>query len=227
MEKLKTFYQGHDLIYRHNAAAGHPGWHNDPAEYDRFRNQVQAILAKGHAPPAGRLLDLGCGSGEMAIWFAQLGYSVSGIDISTKAIELAQATADSVKEEIQFVCGNVTQLSTLFQNQQFDFIFDGHCLHCIIGNDRQLVLQQIHSLLRHGGYFQLNTMCQPVGPSITDFDPDSCSIIRQGIATYYIGHKELIMGELRNAGFEIINVEQQPTDEISHTGNLIVECRRK
>src|SRR5689334_23917491 len=55
-------------------------------------NQVLADVAAGLSP--GRALDLGCGEGADAIWLAQRGWQVTGVDISPTAIARAQRAAE-------------------------------------------------------------------------------------------------------------------------------------
>lgn len=43
--------------------------------------------------PPGRLLDLGCGQGRNAVWLADAGYDVLGLDLSPVAIEQARRLA--------------------------------------------------------------------------------------------------------------------------------------
>ena len=45
-------------------------------------------------PAAGRALDLACGSGSAAVWLAERGLTVWGVDVSAVAIEQAQELAD-------------------------------------------------------------------------------------------------------------------------------------
>ena len=66
--------------------------------HDLFQgNQVQKIL------------DLGCGGGRHLVYFAKLGYRVSGIDIAPGAIELSQKwlSQENLKAELQ--CGDMVQ----------------------------------------------------------------------------------------------------------------------
>lgn len=44
-------------------------------------------------PPPRRIVDFGCGTGWLALFLAQRGYTVVGVDISTDAIQHAQAAA--------------------------------------------------------------------------------------------------------------------------------------
>ena len=41
------------------------------------------------------ILDIGCGSGKISLELASLGYSVTGIDINSEAISLAETAARS------------------------------------------------------------------------------------------------------------------------------------
>ena len=62
-----------------------------PAVWSGRVNANLASVAGALTP--GRALDLGCGEGGDAIWLAQQGWRVTGIDISTVAIERARAAA--------------------------------------------------------------------------------------------------------------------------------------
>lgn len=44
-------------------------------------------------PPAGRVLDLACGSGRAAVWLARQGWSVTGVDHQPDALDLASGLA--------------------------------------------------------------------------------------------------------------------------------------
>ncbi|WP_271985373.1 class I SAM-dependent methyltransferase [Pseudoclavibacter terrae] len=76
-----------------------------------WSGRVNANLASvaGTLTP-GRALDLGCGEGGDAIWLAQQGWRVTGIDISTVAIERARAAARAARVDgslVDFVAGDL------------------------------------------------------------------------------------------------------------------------
>lgn len=60
--------------------------------------------------PGSRLLDAGCGTGQYAIAFAQLGYVVSGIDIAPAMIERARQHADEAGVSVDWRAGDYTSL---------------------------------------------------------------------------------------------------------------------
>ena len=55
------------------------------------RNAVAARLVRTYAPPGARLLDIGCGTGNMLRRLGSLGFHVQGADVSLEALRLAQS----------------------------------------------------------------------------------------------------------------------------------------
>jgi cyclopropane fatty-acyl-phospholipid synthase-like methyltransferase len=87
--------------------------------------KVKAFVEQHEQP--GHALDLGCGTGTHAIYLAQHGWQVVGVDFSGKAIELAQAKARGAKVSVDFRAGDVTRLD--FLTEPFDFMLDIGCFH--------------------------------------------------------------------------------------------------
>jgi SAM-dependent methyltransferase len=64
-------------------------------------NGTLAVEVTGMAP--GRALDVGCGEGADAIWLAQAGWEVTGLDVSSVAIERAAAAATAAGVDVRWV----------------------------------------------------------------------------------------------------------------------------
>lgn len=222
--QLKTNYVGHDAVYQTRRAEGSAGWDPTPESYAEREAGMRAVLQRGFAPRSGRFLELGCGAGNMALWFARQGFQVSGVDIAPTAIRWAQERALAAGIDAQFFCADVLDLYGVLPDASFDFLLDGHCLHCIIGPDRARFLAQAHRLLKPGGFFLVDTMCGPVVEgSIRGYDPCSQCSIFNGVATRYWGDPDQLQQELVDAGFNILDVVQ--VFEPAH-GNIQIQMTR-
>ena len=58
----------------------------------RNDTRLLAEIAAGHVAP-GRALDMGTGTGYIGLYLAQRGWQVDAVDVSPRAVELAQANA--------------------------------------------------------------------------------------------------------------------------------------
>ena len=194
---MKTDYLAHDARYLALRERGAAGW--DTAEGYRAREPMVAWALGQLAPVGPRLLELGCGAGNMAAWLVERGFHVTGIDISPTAI--AGATEQAIAGA-RFVEGNIVAAIP----GTYDVILDGNCLHCIVGADRARLLANVHGALAAGGSFIIATMCGEVTiPALQAcFDPVTRCQIVDGVAYRYIGTADAILEELGAAGFEIV-----------------------
>ncbi len=64
-------------------------------------------------PAAGPVLDLACGSGRAAVWLAERGYRVTGIDWQEEALELGRRLASSRRVSCRFLAGDLRRLEVI------------------------------------------------------------------------------------------------------------------
>jgi len=194
---LKTDYIGHDRRYRELRDQGAAGWETD----DDFReHEVELAWALAALEPVGkRVLELGCGAGNIAGKLVERGFDVTGIDISPTAI--AWATERAIPRTRFMVGDLVAEIPG-----EYDLVIDGHCLHCIIGDDRARMLANVRGALVPCGNFFVATMCGEITlPKLRAcFDPITRCQIVDDIAYRFIGDPDEILDELRTAGFEIV-----------------------
>jgi len=98
-------------------------WHQD-APPPLLKSVVAARGARGRA------LDAGCGAGVFSVWLAEQGMEVTGIDLFTEAIAMAQARAREHRVDATFVQGNILEFTP---GRPFDLVFDSGCLHALVG----------------------------------------------------------------------------------------------
>lgn len=107
------------------------------------------VVAERELEP-GTALDLGCGEGADALWLAQQGWQTTGLDISTVAVERAQAAAKSqglAEEQARF---ETADLSSWTSAQQF-YLVTASFLQSPVEFDRQHVLRAAQGLVAPGG----------------------------------------------------------------------------
>jgi ubiquinone/menaquinone biosynthesis C-methylase UbiE len=74
---------------------------------------LQTILVNLSAPPKGKIaLDVGCGTGKVAIALAKAGWKVTGFDLSPAMVSMARLNAMEAQVEVDFVRGDLLALNT-------------------------------------------------------------------------------------------------------------------
>ena len=101
----------------------------------------------------GKVLDVGCGTGENALFLCQRGLDVLGLDLSPVAIVEARMKAQARGVVARFVAGNALDLLSL--EETFDTVIDSGLLHILSDADRARLVAGLYAVLRSGGYLHL------------------------------------------------------------------------
>jgi len=111
-------------------------------------NLIQTVTTTPIAPC--KALEIGCGTGDNAIWLSQHGFQVVGMDASEIAIEKAREKAAQTNVTCAFVVLDV--LKSHVEGAPFGFAFDRGCFHTMRSSkDRHRFAEQVHGLLADGG----------------------------------------------------------------------------
>jgi len=110
-------------------------------------------LVESHTIQPCRAIDLGCGAGANAIFLAQHGFEVTGVDFAEAAIEKARKRADMEGVWINFFVDDLTNLRQV--SGKFDFLLDYGVLDDLRLHQRELYLQNMLSLTRPGSRYLL------------------------------------------------------------------------
>ncbi len=108
-------------------------------------------------PPADPILDVGCGSGDLAIHLAQLGHRVSGVDFVETAITQARQKVASLPAEVarlvDFQIADALQPSLL--GRPYGSVVDSGFYHLFDPDQGQRFLDEIALSLVAGGRYYL------------------------------------------------------------------------
>ena len=93
-------------------------------DYDRFSRYMEqgahTFYERLDVPAGCQLLDVACGSGQVALWAARDGVNATGVDIAPNLVRRAQARADAEGLNARFVEGDAEALP--FEDASFDFV---------------------------------------------------------------------------------------------------------
>jgi ubiquinone/menaquinone biosynthesis C-methylase UbiE len=112
-------------------------------EHDAWKAIFNKVL------PAGNIgvLDVGCGTGELSMLLAGMGYRVTGLDLSDKMLEIAKAKAAARGLDIRYGKGDAENLP--YDPETFDAVFNRHVLWTLPNPGK--ALESWKRVLRDGG----------------------------------------------------------------------------
>ena len=93
-----------------------------------------------------KAIDLGCGAGNYAIYLAEKGFDVTGVDFSSTAIKIAEENAKARRVKCKFITADVVdQLSKI--SGRWDFAYDWGLLHHILPEHREKYVKNVYGIL--------------------------------------------------------------------------------
>jgi len=122
-------------------------WFDENRSKDLAMEKHYLAFIQKHIPAGGTILDVGCGTGEpMADFFIKQKYKVTGVDASTKMIDLCKQ---------RFPTGRwiLADMRELALPEQFDLVIAWHSLFHLPPEDQEPTLNLLASFVKQGGLF--------------------------------------------------------------------------
>ncbi|MEM0965127.1 MAG: class I SAM-dependent methyltransferase [Verrucomicrobiota bacterium] len=232
---IRKFYNQDDVVDHYARATSHVGlWISEEKIFQRvFR-------------PEQHILELGCGTGRIAIGLYELGYrDVFATDYARKMVARARSAAEILEYDVKFAVQDATELT--FGDKVFDgAIFGFNGLMQIPKREmRKKAMKEIFRVLRPGSWFVFTSHDRNASehpkywkaetrrwregkqdPDLIDFG-DRIGATPWGDLYIHVPEPNLIRADLKEAGFriEVDVLRSQIADEPPGVKEFSDECR--
>ena len=128
----------------------------DDSLYDKWTDFSLRHLPK--TKERKKLLELACGTGIQSVRFSQAGFDVTGLDLSADMLKIAEKRAASAKQKVDFMEGNMLDLS---KAGQYDFVTCYSDSICYMQDEVEVgdVFKEVYNTLNEDGVFIFDVAC--------------------------------------------------------------------
>jgi SAM-dependent methyltransferase len=137
------------LVYRLMYLVGFTPWDDD-----RVSHELTSLVEE---LPAGRALDIGCGTGTQAVYLARAGWTTVGLDAVEQPLRHARQRASDAGVDVRWIQGDVARLDELGLEPGFMLIHDRGCFHGLSDGARRDYIRGVSGLADPGA--RLGMMC--------------------------------------------------------------------
>lgn len=143
------------------------GVYQGDAPWDVGAEQPALAALLAEHPPAGPVLDVGCGTGDLAIALARRGLPVVGVDFVEAAIAEARARAAAlppdVRARLELVVGDALRPTRL--GRRFGAVVDSGFFHLFDTDDRDRFVGELAAVLQPAGRYYLLAFAVEFAPA--------------------------------------------------------------
>jgi 2-polyprenyl-3-methyl-5-hydroxy-6-metoxy-1,4-benzoquinol methylase len=155
------YYEMHDDAYKALQSNGYVSWDRKRNAEELFEHDINIALKRNlltffPETKNKKSLDLGTGTGTVALFLSKEGFNSTGYDISETAISMASKNALELGLRANF---QVKDINEAEDSDSFDLIVDSSFLHCIVpDNERSNCYRFVKNNLNEDGLFFVHTM---------------------------------------------------------------------
>lgn len=154
----------------------------------------------------GAALDVGCGNGRNAVFLAEQGFVVQGVDLSAQALAWAAETAQRRGVQLQLRQASIFEQPPAAAS--LDLVYDSGCFHHVAPHRRQDYVALLARALRPGG--RLGLVCfRPEGGSGLDDE----QVYHRGSLGGGLGYDEATLRISWGEAFEILELRRMHEPE--------------
>jgi SAM-dependent methyltransferase len=150
---MASFKEGGFMSDRSDRQRSFNASYDGTPPWDIGRPQPEFIALEAEGGVGASVLDVGCGTGEHALFFAERGHEVLGLDSAPAAIAKARLKAEHRASSARFIVGDALDLSAL--DETFDTVVDCGFFHVLDDDERVRFARSIHEVLTPGGVYSM------------------------------------------------------------------------
>jgi 2-polyprenyl-3-methyl-5-hydroxy-6-metoxy-1,4-benzoquinol methylase len=218
-------------------------------DYKGYIRSVLSLFPRVEASPSAprpKLLDAGCGDGFVSHKLMEMGYDVTGVDYSERAIGFARLFVDGAR----FQCADLRELKKQSEFERtFDWVLSVEVLEHLPVEYQLLVLENLVWALKDSGRLVLSVPSLHIRPSYTHYKHFSLEEIKEllgqaGLAPEQVIHQNRLSflnsrttwKLVRNKAYDLVFVRRffrwlflrrynvgQPGEKV---GRYILSCRK-
>jgi SAM-dependent methyltransferase len=130
--------------------------------------ELTGLIEGPGALPAGRALDVGCGTGTQAVYLAREGWQVTAIDAVPRPLSRARARAEAAGVKVDWILADVARIERLELAGGFTLVFDRGCFHGLDDAQRAAYAAAVTNLAGPGATLLMMAFAPnrvPIGPA--------------------------------------------------------------
>ncbi len=125
--------------------------------YDKWVNDLEVLFDKHNIKPS-KILDCGCGTGEMTLRLAKKGYAMTGVDLSEHMLMIARQKSSDAQMMIKYLQVDISSMDISFKQDLIISYFD--VINYLNDDDLVKFFDSAYFALKDGGYLIFDVSTQ-------------------------------------------------------------------